>query len=286
MSLGIAIAGGGLKCIAYIGAIQALEELGIKTDYISGTSSGSTIAIMYALGYKSKEMKEKILQYYKQITKIPKRPIVSAGFTYLTKKQIKIEGLIDGKKIENLVNESAKEKGKKDMKDIEMPLAIATVDTISTKEVIFLSKEYEIENEEIEYITDITIGKAVRASMAFPGIFTTCQHEKYNFIDGGTKDNLPVHILKDMGAEKTIALSLKLDEYDAKNKNILEVLLRTVDIFSLKDVKKAQKEADLAIEIDASNSSLLTFNNIDESIKIGYDTIMNNKNKILEIVKK
>lgn len=284
MSLGLAIAGGGLKCVAYIGAIQALKELEIKIDYISGTSSGSTIAIMYALGCNAEEMKNAILEYYKEITDIKTRPIVSAGLKYLAKKEIKIDGLIDGIKIENLVNEFVKQKGKENIKDIEIPLAVATVDTISTKEVIFLSKEYDIKNKDIDYITDISIGKAIRASMAFPGIFTTCKYGKYNFVDGGTKDNLPVHILKDMGAEKTLALSLRLDDYDGENKNILEILLRTVDIFSLKDVKKAQEEADVAIEIDASNSSLLTFNNIEESIKIGYDTIMNNKDKILKLI--
>ncbi|MCI8654377.1 MAG: hypothetical protein HFJ48_00655 [Clostridia bacterium] len=284
MSLGLAIAGGGLKCVAYIGAIRALEELGIRIDYLSGTSSGSLIAIMYALGYTTEEMKSLILKYYKDITEIPKKPIISAGLKYLTKKEIQIDGLVSGQKIEKLVEQAAKEKGKKNIEEIEIPLAIASVDTITTKEVIFLSKKYEIENEDIDYITDISIGRAIRASMAFPGIFTTCQYGRYNFIDGGTKDNLPVHILKEMGAEKTLALSFKLDEYDAKDKNVLEILLRTVDIFSLKDVRKAQKESDMYIEIEASQASLLTFDDIDESIKIGYETIMNNKNEILKIV--
>jgi putative transposase len=128
-----------------------------------------------------------------------------------------------------------------------MPLAIATVDTISTKECIFMSKNYNLKNDNIDYIYNISIGKAVRASMAFPGIFTTCKFEKYNFIDGGTKDNLPIEVLKDMGADVTIGLSFKLDEYNVENQNILSILLRTVDIFSLKDVIKAQKEEITAI---------------------------------------
>lgn len=283
MKLGLALAGGGLKCVAYIGAIKALKELGIKVDYISGTSSGSMMAVMYALGYEPEEMKEKILDYYKSIIEIEKVPIVKAGITYLIKKKVEIEGLIDGIKIENLVNQVAEEKGVKNINDIKIPFAVATVDTISTKEVIFLSKDYNLKNDDIDYITDISVGKAIRASMAFPGIFTTCKHDKYNLVDGGTKDNLPIHVLKDMGAEKTLALSFRLDDYTGENQDVLGILLRTVDIFSLKDVRKAQEEADFAIEIDASNSSLLTFEDIDASIKIGYDTIMNNKEVILKL---
>lgn len=119
--------------------------------------------------------------------------------------------------------------------------------------------------------------------MSFPGIFTPCQYGKYNFIDGGTKDNLPVKILKDMGADKTIALSFRIDDYEPKE-DILAILLRTVDIFSLKDVRKAQKEADLAIEIDARGASLLEIDDADKLMKTGYDTIMKYKKQILDLL--
>ena len=148
----------------------------------------------------------------------------------------------------------------------------------------FLSKKFDLQNEDIDYIYDAPIATAVRASMAFPGIFTPCNYGKYNFIDGGTKDNLPIKVLKDMGAEKTLALSFRIDDYVPKA-DIFGILLRTVDIFSLKDVRKAQKEADLAIEIDCSGTSLLEITDADEVIKTGYDTIMNHKEEILEILK-
>ena len=120
--------------------------------------------------------------------------------------------------------------------------------------------------------------------MSFPGVYTPCQYEKYNFIDGGTKDNLPVRILKDMGAEKTLALSFRIDDYEPKE-DVFSVLLRAVDIFSLKDVRKAQKEADLAIEIDCSGTTLLEITDADEVVKNGYETIMNNKEEILGLCK-
>ena len=56
MNYGICFAGGGIKGAAHIGAIKALEEENLKFDYISGTSSGSIIATLYAAGYSSDEM--------------------------------------------------------------------------------------------------------------------------------------------------------------------------------------------------------------------------------------
>ena len=278
MKVGIALAGGGLKGVAYIGALKALEELGIKIDYISGTSSGSMAASLYAMGCAPEEMKKIIYESYKNLVKI------SSVGTYITKKQLTLEGLISGERVENLIQNAAKERNYDNIKEIKMPLAITTVDTISTKECIFLSRDYNLKNDDIDYIYDISIGKAVRSSMAFPGIFTTSKFKNYNFIDGGTKDNLPIKVLKDMGADVTIGLSFKLDDYDTENQNILSILLRTVDIFSLKDVLNAQKEASIAIEIDAKGTSLMEIDNIDECIEIGYNAIMERKEEIQKIL--
>ena len=283
MSLGLALAGGGLQGIAHIGALKALQDLKIKIDYISGTSSGSIFATMFAMGFTTEEMKEFASEYYKTLTTIEKRPIISAFGTYLIHKEIKIGGLTPGEKIESLVKKVAEIKNIKNISDIKMPLAIPTVDTITTKECISISKKYNLKDDDIDYIYDIPIEKAVRASMSFPGIFTTCDFGKYNFIDGGTKDNLPIKILKDMGATKTLGLSFNIDRYTPTD-NVLSVLLRAVDIFSLKDVRRAQKMADLAIEIDTQGTSLLEITNLEQCYQIGYDEIMKHRNKIISLI--
>lgn len=269
MKIGLALAGGGLQAFAHIGAIQALNESGIKIDYISGTSSGSLIAALYALGYSTQEMQEIFVKYYKEIVKIETGKILWIAKDYFLKKEINTEGLIDGSKIEELFNEIT---NNKNISETKIPLAIPTVDTISTKECIFLSQKYDLVDNEIDYIYDVPLAKAVRASMAFPGILTTCSLGKYNFIDGGTKDNLPVKVLKDMGADYTIGISFDISNYEPSN-NLLKVALRAVDIFSQKDVKNAQKIADIAIEIDTKNASLLELGDIKQCISTGYDAV-------------
>jgi len=169
------------------------------------------------------------------------------------------------------------------MNELDIAYAILTVDTISTKKCIFLSKKYDLSNEDIDYIYNAPIAKATRASMSFPGVFTPCVYDKYNFIDGGTKDNLPVQVLKDMGAEKTLALNFRIDDYEPKE-DIFAILLRTVDIFSLKDVRNAQKIADLSIEIDGQGATLLKIDNTDSLIQTGYDTIIKHKEEILNLI--
>jgi len=66
-TLGIAFSGGGLQGISHIGVIRAFEELGIHPDFISGTSSGSIMASMYAMGYTSYEMEEIAKKSWKKL---------------------------------------------------------------------------------------------------------------------------------------------------------------------------------------------------------------------------
>ena len=103
--------------------------------------------------------------------------------------------------------------------------------------------------------------------------------------DGITSGAIGIRYLKDMGADKILAVSFRIDDYEPKE-DIFAILLRAVDIFSLKDVRKAQKEADLAIEIDCQGTSLLEITDADEVIQTGYNTIMNNREKILNLLNK
>ena len=284
MGIGIALSGGGLKGAAHIGVIQALEELGIEINSISGTSSGSIFAIMYAMGYTTNEMTEIFEECYKKVTKIKKMPIAKEAIHFIFTKNNSLTGLISGEEIEKVISHYANKKGLEKMKDIDKKVAIATVDAKTTKECILWSGEEEINEMGMDYISDISIGKAVRSSMAFPAVFTPCKYKNYIFIDGGTKDNLPVDVLEKMGEDKKIAVSFKLDTY-RENSNLFDTILRACDIFSYRDVLNSQKKADCNIEISIEQAKLLSIDSISNSMKIGYDTVMKEKEKILELVR-
>lgn len=279
--IGVALAGGGLQGFSHIGALKALEELGVQIDYISGTSTGSVVAALYAMGYSPNEIKKICEKNYKKLLKIKKGKFFKIGKNYLLHKQTKVEAIIDGVIIKNFINKYAQEKNIDLITSIKnKSLAITTVDTKSMQECLFISNLPNTYQENIKYITNINIGQAVQSSMAFPGIFTTVNYKNYNFIDGGTINNLPVRILKDMGATKTISISFDLYKYNP-SLNLEGVVLRALDIFSLESVKKGKELSDVNIEVYNANAALINIKNLEETIANGYNSVMKNK-KIIE----
>lgn len=279
--IGIALAGGGLQGFAHIGALKALEELNVDIEYVSGTSTGSIVASLYAMGFSLDEIRKVCEDNYKNILKVKKRTLLKMGFNYLIHKETKVEGIIDGKVIEDMINNEASKKGVKFVTEVNKRLlAMTTVDTKTMKQCIFPSKQIEGELN-IDYIYDIDIGKAVRASMAFPGIFTTVNFKDYNFIDGGTVNNLPTKVLKDLGANKIISISFDLTHYTPSN-SLEGVLVRALDIFSYENVTKGKSMSDISIEISNPSTSLITMDSFDATLENGYRAVMEHKDEILK----
>lgn len=193
-----------MKFFAYIGVIKAFEELDIKFDYVSGTSAGSLIAFLYSSGMKADDMFNLISNRYSKIIEIKTGQVIVSALKSLVKNEITLNSLIDGTKLEKIIDEVINEKNI-NYNEIDKKLAIISCDTISTKEVVFLSKDCKLENtSRTAYEKNAPISKAIRASMSFPGVFTSCDYKDYNLIDGGTVNNLPSKILKDMGADKVL----------------------------------------------------------------------------------
>ena len=102
---GLCLAGGGIKAAAHIGALKAFEEENIKFDSVSGASSGSIIATMYALGYNSDEMWKMFQKYVKKIKYVEWKNIIEMVVGLLFTGKIIINGLNSGKVIEKIIKE-------------------------------------------------------------------------------------------------------------------------------------------------------------------------------------
>lgn len=166
MKLGLVLAGGGVKGAAHIGVIKALEENGIKIDCIAGTSIGSIVASLYAMGYSPEKMLEIFHYFAKAMMKTDAKHF--AG-NLKTSKSLLGYGILSGENIEIALKECAKEKGISKMKDIAMPIAIPTVDIVESKEYVFTNQE----SKESYHLTDALIEKAVRASSSYPRCICT-----------------------------------------------------------------------------------------------------------------
>ncbi len=145
MRIGLCLSGGGVKGAAHIGVIKALEESGIQIDYISGCSSGSIVASMYAMGYTPMQMLYMFKNYCSNITDFDKMiPFKILGMAFTGK--IKLKGLARGKNLESIIREFSLRKKVKDISDIKKPLAIPAVDIKTGQLVYFLNTK--IRNEE------------------------------------------------------------------------------------------------------------------------------------------
>lgn len=284
-SVGIAFSGGGLQGIAHIGAIKALYELGIKPQYVSGTSSGAVMAAIVAMGFTPDEMTIAAKQHWKTLAEIDNGLIFKALAQFIINKKIKRDGIKSGELISEVVKQLMSEKNIHGFEDLPVNLSICTVDTLTTDECIFTTKEENIQNEHIHYITGAPLDIAVRASMSFPAIYTTCSYDKYNFIDGGSKDNLPVKVLRDMGVGKVLAIGFNIINYDPDEglDGLIKVIWRALDVYSIDGTRKSMKMADYAVEINNENTQLFSIDNVDETMQEGYDAIMAHKEEILKI---
>ena len=111
LKIGIALSGGGIRGIAHAGVLQALENNGIKIDVIGGTSAGSMVASLYAMGYSPEEIYTLFRKNAKKIIKTNAYPIISGIRSLMDKEAPAVKGLKSGKGIEDAYNFLAKQKG-------------------------------------------------------------------------------------------------------------------------------------------------------------------------------
>lgn len=279
MKIGLALSGGGIRGIAHAGVIRALEESGITIDIIGGTSSGSLVAALYAMGYSPYYIYVLFKRYAKSMVEIDSRPILSGIGNFMFAKKLTMTGLKDGKNIEEAYNEIALKKGIRTMQDITMPLVIPAVDVYTSKEYVFASKKPDTNENERQYITDISIGKAVRASSSFPIVFSPCQYQEYAFLDGGILDNTPVHEVKKQGADKVFAITFESDAVTPKS-NIMDLGMKILDIMGMKLSEENMEMADEIITVPSDGTGLLETEKLDFCYQSGYKTAMQNMERI------
>ena len=283
MGIGIALAGGGIRGIAHAGVLKALDENGIKVDAIGGTSAGSIVAALYAMGYKPYYIYVIFKKYAEEIINIGNAPIVNRIGNFMKSKKIGLSGLNDGSLLEKLCNELASKKKVKVIGDIKMPLAIPAVDISEAKEYIFTNCAPR-DNINDEYITEIEIGKAVRASSSFPAIFCPCEFKNHMFMDGGTLDNIPILALKNICDKKIIAVNFAADPVE-ENSDVMDIIMRTLDIMGNKIAEKGLEQSDFIITVPTDRAGLFDIDKLDKCYKFGYDTVMKNIDKIKEMLR-
>lgn len=270
MNLGLCLSGGGIKGIAHVGAIKALEEEGVKFSYVSGTSSGSIIATLYACGFTTDEMYEIFTKYANSIRYIDFENIKRFFKNIFTGKGIRIDGLNSGTKIKKIVNEVCMKKGISNIKEIKMPILVPAVDIYTDELCVFSNNTNKNIKSEIKYINDIDIGTAVQASCSYPGIFSPCPFKNKLFVDGGITENLPWKETKKAGANKVLSIVFEDKEPKKCCNNFFEIINKSFSLLCKELAHYEWDGTDYLLKIETNRVGLLEKSKMHELYEEGY----------------
>lgn len=178
MKIGLALGSGGARGIAHLGVLKAIEEYGLKIDYVSGSSMGAFVGAAYAAGSPLSRLESIAVKTTWQF-------VVKMFIPSFSK-----SGIVEGKRISEYLYEVI---GVRTFNDLDIPLSIDTTD-LETGEKITI-----IEGDLIQ---------AVRASVAVPLILTPKIIDGKVLVDGGLVSPIPIQTVREMGAEFIIAVDV------------------------------------------------------------------------------
>lgn len=146
-------------------------------------------------------------------------------------------------------------------------------------------KNRDTYSDNIEYINNINIGKAVRASCSYPGVFNPVKYKKTYLIDGGIRENVPWKILKENGVHKVISIVFKNIIEEKEKINIVDVVSNSLDILCHELSNYELYGADYLINIETKNISLLDKSKIEYLYQLGYIETKKKINEIRKLIK-
>lgn len=267
--VGLVLSGGGAKGISHIGILQAIDSAGLKIDYLTGTSMGSIIGGLYAIGYSGKEI-EKIsdnLDWDAILSNKPNYPDISIDEKdeygqYSVELGIKdfkpqiATGLIESEELWLTLNKLFfPVYNIKDFSKFNIPFKCIATDLTDGKAVV---------------LSDGEIVTAVRASMAIPSVFTAIDYDSTKLVDGGIIRNFPVKDIKKMGADIVLGVNLFTGLPDiSKLNNLLDVFYQITQYRDAEDLVEEKKLCNLIIEPPVEKYSAGSFDAADDIMRIG-----------------
>ncbi len=214
--LGIALSGGGARGFAHIGALKAIEEVGLKPDVIAGVSAGAIAGVLYASGMALDD----ILPLF-----------TDAKFSDFTKLAIS-DGGGGLFKLTGLKKFMLKQTGVENIEDLKIPTYIGVTD---------------FDNGVATEFHEGPLGDRVIASCSIPIVFKPVRINGVNYVDGGVLRNLPAWIIRDK-CDKLIGINCSpLTNYKYKN-SIHDVALRSYDLMAKSNQELDMKMCDLVIK--------------------------------------
>lgn len=247
-TLGLALGSGGAFCFSHHGVLKVLEEEGVSIDVISGSSVGSVIAALWALGMSAQEREELIFYFAKKMS-----------FIHFGAFSLPFKGFLRSKKLAAILKKIF---GRKTFRDLKYPLRIVAFDFIKKRPIV---------------IKEGFLYKAVAASCAMPGVFDPVIFKGNILLDGGVLNPLPVQFLLDY-VKKIIAVNVTpsreetVKEYVHKKRfkfNILDFIFGSIETMQREFIDRALKLTDVVIHPGLEGLRWTEFNKVEEFIRRG-----------------
>jgi NTE family protein len=270
--IGLALGGGSARGIAHIGVLEWFERHRVPIDVIAGTSMGGLVAGAYASGMTPAEIRQLLKDADWDLMFLADSP-----FRYKTfrRKQDKraypslIElglrggislpgGLNPGQQVSLLFDRIALPYyDVRNFDDLPTPFRCVATD-LRTAEVVVLGRG--------------PFAQALRATMAIPGVFTPVNLENWLLVDGGTLNNVPADVVKQMGADVVFAVNVGADPVETRERQqtMFGLLGRTIDTMMTSHTRRALNAADLVIDPDLKGLNSMDWRRTDDLADRGY----------------
>ena len=210
-TVGLVLSGGGARGGAHVGVIRVLEDLNVPVDYIAGTSMGAVVGGLYAAGLNADELEEVVRTADWNVLLRDRPPRSQRSFR---RKSDDLSFLVDfdlGIDRSGLLLPGGLVQGQNlDLALRRLTLPVATVEDFDALPIPFRSVATDIGSGEMVVFDSGDLVVAMHASMAVPGIFKPERVDGRLLADGGISSNLPIQIMRDMGADIIIAVDLGL----------------------------------------------------------------------------
>jgi len=253
--------GGGAKGMAHVGVLKVLEEVGLQPDYITGTSMGSIMGGLYAIGYTAKEISHIIetVDWSSVLTnEIPANQVIMRRKDDYSKFLMEMpvyggkpelpSGLIEGQKLSELFsNLTWRQAGVNNFNEFPTPFTCIGTDILKGGMVEMNSGD---------------LSSAMRASMAIPSVFTpVIRDTSHILVDGGVVRNFPVQEVIDMGADIVIGVYVGFDsQMEAEQlRSLTSIMTRTSLLSGAEDVQSQVPLVDYMIVPDLTGYSPASF---------------------------
>lgn len=268
--IGLSLSGGGAKGFAHIGVLKVLDSLGVKIDYISGTSMGAIVGGLYASGYTGEDIEKIVMDtdFYSIIANEKNRQDTS----FFNKSVDKYILTIPVKNGKINVLPKAISTGQKNIYLLkELFKNVSTINDFSKLPIPFMCIATNLESGQMKIFENGDLVSSIMASSAFPSLMDPVKINDSLYIDGAMTINYPSKPLKDKGIDIVIGVDLSQGLATRKDlQSAISILNQVIDFGIQKETKYQYNYTDINIHPNLDGTSATSYDAKKAILDSGY----------------